>query len=298
MGKIPEFPAASSNCRGERGAPVLIKWPTMNVLSWLLPWDFSPTVIAFAAASALLYARGSRGRRAGAWRRLGFWTGLALVYAALQTRFDYYAEREFFLHRLQHLVLHHLGPFLIMLSSPGPCLRAGLPLGARVAWRRRAMAVLLNPWVAALLFFGVIYLWLWPSLHFVAMLDWRLYRVMNWSVTVDGLLFWWLILDRRPRPPARLAPGVRILVSLLVALPQILIGAYITFTSRNLYPIYDLCGRAIAGISALQSQRIGGLILWIPSAMMSVVGALVALSHWISLSSRGRLRPRKRLSGR
>jgi len=273
----------------------------MNWLSWLAPWEFSPTVIIFVGGASLLYLRGARRRRCGFWRQLGFWAGLALIYSALHTRLDYYAEREFFVHRLQHLALHHLGPFLIMLAAPGAALRAGLPLGFRIrVWRplmrsaavRIAFDVLLNPWVAAVLFFGIIYLWLWPQLHFIAMLDWRLYRVMNWSVTIDGLLFWWLVLDRRPKPPARLAPGVRVLVSLAVALPQILVGAYITFARSNLYPLYELCGRAFAAISALQSQRWGGLVLWIPSAMMSALGALIALRHWISLSSRSRL-PRR-----
>ncbi|MDE2304843.1 MAG: cytochrome c oxidase assembly protein [Gammaproteobacteria bacterium] len=270
----------------------------MSWLAWLAPWEFSPTVIVTIGLAAGLYLRGQMRIRCGFWRPFAFWVGLALVYAALHTRLDYYAEREFFVHRLQHLLLHHLGPFLIMLSSPGPVMRAGLPLAWRTRLWRRALAqpalrlaldLLLNPWVASILFFGIIYFWLWPSLHFIAMLDWRLYRVMNWSVTIDGLLFWWLVLDRRPKPPARLAPGVRILISLIVALPQILVGAYVTFTRHDLYPLYDLCGRAFPSISAMRSQRIGGLILWIPSAMMSVIGALVALRHWISLSSRGRL---------
>ncbi len=273
----------------------------MVFLSWLRPWEFSPTAILAIGATALLYLRGARGRRAGAWRRLAFWSGLALIYVGLQTDLDYYAEREFFVHRLQHLALHHLGPFLIMLASPGPALRAGLSLRWRIRLRRALshpaprgiLNVLLNPWVAAFAFFGIIYLWLWPSVHFIAMLDWRMYRLMNWSVTVDGLLFWWLVLDRRPQPPARLAPGVRIMVSLAVALPQILIGAYVTFARTDLYPLYELCGRAFAGVSAMQSQRLGGLILWIPSAMMSVVGALVALRHWISLSARGRSSQRR-----
>lgn len=277
-------------------------------LSWLLPWEFSPTVIVVIAATAAAYLRGAQRRAGGFWRQLSFWTGLALIYVALQTQVDYYAEREFFVHRLQHLVLHHLGPFLVMLASPGPVIRAGLPFAWRIRLRKGVMRhtavrvafdVLLNPWVAAFMFVGVIYLWLWPPLHFIAMLDWRLYRIMNWSVTLDGLLFWWLVLERRPKPPARLAPGVRVAVSLIVALPQIVIGAYITFTRRDLYPIYDLCGRAFPAISALRSQQIGGLVLWIPSAMMSVLGALVALRNWISLSSRGGLpRPTRQTPAR
>jgi putative membrane protein len=107
------------------------------------------------------------------------------------------------------------------------------------------------------------------------------------------MLFWWLILDHRPRPPARLSPGVRVFVALAVILPQILIGAYISFTGTDLYPIYSLCGRAFAGIAPLADQHLGGLILWIPSSMMSVIGALIAFTCWVKLDSRGRL-PRNR----
>ncbi len=279
----------------------------MNGLAWLVPWEFSPTFLVVFATTVLLYLRGARRRPRGFWRQLAFWSGLVLLYAALQTEWDYYAEREFFVHRLQHVVLHHLAPFLIMLAAPGPAIRTGLPLRWRAFLRKRiapnpfvrlSLNVLLNPGVAGFLFVGVIYLWLWPPLHFVAMLDWRLYRVMNWSVTIDGLLFWWLVLDRRSKPPARLAPGTRIFLSLIVALPQIILGAYITFTRRDLFPIYDLCGRAFPWITTMRSQRIGGLILWIPGGMMSVLGALVAIRHWTSLSSRGRLAGPGRVRGR
>jgi putative membrane protein len=147
--------------------------------------------------------------------------------------------------------------------------------------------------VAAVIFVGLIYLWLWPAVHFDAMLDWRWYHVMNYSMAADGMLFWWLILDHRPRPPARLSPGVRVFVALAVILPQILIGAYISFTKTDLYPIYSLCGRAFAGIPAIMDQHIGGLILWIPSSMMSVLAALIAFGYWLRLDSKGRL-PRNR----
>ncbi|MGH8121610.1 MAG: cytochrome c oxidase assembly protein [Rudaea sp.] len=270
-----------------------------SVFGWLVPWEPSWLVVLTFASGAWLYWRGSGVRHVPWPRRLAFWIGLALVYIGLHTRLDYYAEHEFFVHRLQHLLLHHLGPFLIALSYPGVVLRAALPLRWRLRWLRPALAspilrwplnVLLHPAVAGLLFVGLIYFWLWPSLHFVAMLDARLYQVMNWSMFVDGLIFWWLILDPRPRPPARLAPGMRILLALAVIFPQILIGAFLTFTHRDLYPIYALCGRAFGGIPTATDQYLGGLILWIPSSMMSVIAALLAFHHWVKLSSRGRLR--------
>jgi putative membrane protein len=284
-------------------APIVEPNNPMNVISWLVPWEPSPTVVICVALAALLYWRGSRrSPNCAPWpRQLAWWSGLLVIYAGLHTRLDYYAEHEFFMHRLQHLGLHHLGPFLIALAHPGAALRRGLPLrwrsrmlGPLLEWTplRRCLDVLLNPVVAALLFVGLIFFWLYYPVHFVAMLDVRDYKLMNWSMTVDGLLFWWLILDPRPRPPARLAPGVRVLVALAVIPPQILLGAYITFTHADLYPIYAICGRVFTDISAATDQYLGGLILWIPSAMMSVIAALIALRNWMTLSGKGRLRRR------
>jgi putative membrane protein len=50
---------------------------------------------------------------------------------------------------------------------------------------------------------------------------------------------------------------------------------------HELYPIYSICGRAFE-LSPLADQQMGGLILWIPAAMMSVIGMLVVLQReWL-----------------
>jgi putative membrane protein len=273
----------------------------MNPLIWLDPWEPSPTVVIAILGAAVLFARGARKARVTPLRRLSFWFGLGALYVALHTRLDYFFEHEFFMHRAQHLVLHHLGPFFIALSYPGAAIRAGIPFAWRQRLVRPALAarpvrvvldIVFHPVVAVLLFVGLIYFWLLAPIHFVAMLDWRLYRVMNWSMVIDGLLFWWLVVDPRPAPPARLAPGRRILIAIAAIPPQILLGALIFFTPRELYPIYSICGRAFTWLSPLRDQQIGGLLLWIPGSMMSVLGALIALRHWMRLSARGRLRER------
>lgn len=236
------------------------------------------------------------------WRRqLLFWLGLLLLYNGLHTHLDYYAEHEFFIHRIQHIVLHHLGPFLVVLAYPGVTMRRGLSLKWRLRLRaslhwlpvRWMLNFLLHPLVAAVIFVGLIYLWLWPPVHFDAMLDWRLYHLMNYSMAADGLLFWWLVLDHRSKPPARLAPGMRVFWSLVVIVPQVVLGAYISLSNKDLYTIYTLCGRAFANVSPLMDQHLGGLILWIPSSMMGVLGALIAFRYWLRMDGKGRLPMRK-----
>jgi putative membrane protein len=250
-----------------------------------LPYDFSWGVFLATAFTVAWYVRGRAlipaDERPGRWRLSAFFLGVALIYVSMQTYVDYAAQHMFFVHRLQHLVLHHTGPFLIALSDPAAVIARGMPdelkchLGAR--WISRLLTAIQQPAVAALTFVGLIYLWPAPPVHFYAMLDPRLYTLMNWSVTIDGILFWALILDPRPAPSARLGYGPRVLICLAIIPPQILMGAVLTFSARDHFEVYSICGR-ILEMTGLEDQHLAGVILWIPPSMMSVVGAILVLN--------------------
>lgn len=267
----------------------------------LLPWEFSPTVLLICSAAAVIYARGllvlhGRGEPLPVWRAISFFVGLGLIYAVLQTHYDYYAQYMFWVHRLQHGILHHIGPFLIALAAPLGVMRAGLSarLQQRVLaplWHTAPVQgtyrILQNPVIAPTLFVGLIYFWLIPSIHFDAMLSLPRYHAMNWSMAIDGLLFWWLMLDPHVRQSAvSLSFGWRILILWLIIPPQIVLGAYITLTDRVLFDVYDVCGRAWA-MDPMLDQQIGGLLTWIPPSMMSVIGMLVVLRFWMRSEERG-----------
>lgn len=269
----------------------------MNVIDWLIPWEFSPALLLMFFVGCWLFIRGTGVHKVTLTRQLLFWAGIVILYLSLHTRLDYYAERMFFIHRLQHLVLHHLGPLLVMAAYPGQVMRAGLPMPMRIWLRnfragrlgRAIVAVLTNKIFIPFLFVILVVGFLIPSVQFYSMLDWRLYRFMNWSVVISGFLYWNLILDRRPSPPAVMSPGGRILSPIITMAPQMVVGAIITFTERDLYPIFDLCGRAIPGMSALTDQAIGGLTMWILAAFVEVFGLLFALATLMRLSARNRL---------
>lgn len=270
-------------------------------LGWLIPWEFSPTLVIAFIASGVLFVRGTRVHRVTAARQALFWVGFVLLYLSLHTRIDYYAERLFFAHRFQHLVLHHLGPLLIMGAYAGQVMRAGLPMKARI-WLRDFLrtpgghavkAVLTNKYWVPFLFVFLVVIWLLPTVQFYSMLDWRLYRLMNWSVVISGFMYWNLILDRRPSPPAVMSPGARILSPVITMVPQMVVGAVITFTEYDLYPVFDLCGRAIPGMSAVTDQAIGGLTMWVLAGFIEVFGLLFALATLMRLSGKNRL-PNKR----
>jgi putative membrane protein len=250
------------------------------------PWDFSPTVYLATTLTLFWFWRGITlaplEARPPLWRRVVFLVGFVVTYAMLQTRFEYWSQHMFFLNRVQHVVMHHIGPFLIALGGVGPTIRRGMPRWAQGLADNRAVTVTIRviqqPFLAAFLFVGLFYFWLIPAVHFRAMIDARLYAVMNWSMVLDGVLFWCLVLDPRPKPPARVSYGLRAALAFGVMFPQILLGAVISFSQHDLYPYYDLCGRLFPSIGALTDQHIGGIVSWIPPAMMSVVGVLVVLN--------------------
>jgi putative membrane protein len=250
------------------------------------PWSFSWTEYLATALTLLWFFRGLALAPAEArppiWRRIAFLLGLAAIYAVLQTHFDYMAQHMFFLNRVQHVVMHHLGPFLIALGCAGGTIKRGMPRRVQPITESRVVTstlrVLQQPALAAFLFVGLFAFWLIPAIHFRAMLDVRLYAVMNWSMVLDGTLFWSLVLDPRPKPPARTSFGVRMTLAFGVMFPQILLGAAITFAQRDLYPYYDLCGRLFPSIGAINDQHIGGIVSWVPPAMMSVAAALLIMN--------------------
>jgi putative membrane protein len=271
-----------------------------TLLKWIVPWEFSWVFLATFLLTCVLFLRGSRRLPVSFGRKLMFWVGMAIIYLSLHTYLDYYAEHEFFVHRTQQLLLHHLAPLLIVLAYPTSVLRAGLPLTWRLrvlrplqrSWPWRLISgVLLNPTVATVLFIVFVLVWLIPPMQTLAMLDWRVYRFMNWTMLISGFAYWSLVLDHRPHPPGRMIVGLRVLSPAITMTPQIVAGAIVTFSRTDLYPIFEICGRAFT-FNVLSGQLIGGVITWVPAALLESIGGLIALNQWLRLSRNGRL-PRK-----
>jgi putative membrane protein len=251
------------------------------------PWDFSWIEYLGIVFPLIWYLRGLTlthvAQRPHGLRRAAFLGGVGLIYATLQTHFVYLSQHMFFLNRLQHLGMHHLGPFLIALAWPGETIARGMPRAGlrivRARWIQVVLRVVQTPVIAGVLFVGLVWFWLQPAIHFAAMISPELYETMNLSMVIDGLLFWFFILDPRPAPPARHSYAIRLLTCILVIFPQLLLGARLTFGLTPLYSYYDLCGRLFPSVDALLDQHLGGLIVWIPSSMMSSVAFMLMMNN-------------------
>lgn len=255
-------------------------------------WRLTADIVTPSTLLAFVYARGML-RRAVAtepvpwWRHLMFFVGLAAVFLALQSPIDPVAERLFFVHQIQHLVLRMIGPMLIALAWPQGVLVAGLPATIRRALlapvvangaARGVFGTLSHPVLATAIFIGALYFWEIPRYHDVALLNEPIHYTMHATMLVAGLVFWWRVFDRRPAPQG-LRYGVRLMMLWLVILSNIVLGAYTTLKSTVLYEAYDVLGR-LFDYAPLADEQIGGIIIWIPSSMMCVAAVLIVIHMW------------------
>jgi putative membrane protein len=253
-------------------------------LPFWMPWEFSwPVYLATALSFAWFFRGLSRlpaSERPAMWRNAAFMIGVLADYAVLQTHVDYLAQHMFFVHRWAHFVLHHTGAFLIALGASGPVIRAGMPdflkplIDARPV--QRVVDYMQHPAVAPVLFVGLLYFWLTPGIHTRVMLDRSLYDIMNWTMAINGIFFWWLILDPHPKPPARLSSLMRALLIIAIEIPQMVLGAILSLSMTDYYPVYQICGR-VFDMTALNDQHYGGLIIWLPGTMMSFAAMIAVL---------------------
>jgi putative membrane protein len=261
-------------------------------------WTFEPAIVIPTVLILLVYGFGVFRRRASLdtlqiWRHISFAAGMAIVYLSLESPLDGLADHLFWIHQIQHLVLRMVGPMLIALSMPQATLISGLPS----TLRRSALApfagnfvlralftVLTNAWVVTALFIAALFVWQYPPLHNAAILDDRIHDVMHVTMLAAGLLFWWRIFDMR-RAPLGLGYGSRLMMIWISALSQIGLGAYLALKSTVLYPAYDQVGR-LFGINPLTDEITGGFIIWVPSAMMLLVSAIIVIHIWAKQEER------------
>ena len=258
-----------------------------------LAWHFNPLVLLGLFFAGYLYGTGlQRWQRPShpvrLWQRVSFFAGLAILFVALQSPIDAYAEQLFWVHQVQHILLRMLAPLLMLLGAPlTPMLRGLRPWALRGIVRpvvrnqqaRKLYGFLTHPATAALLFLAVMYFWQLPGPHNLALKQRPVHYLMHLTMLGSGLVFWWLIIDPKPhRSP--LPFGLRVLYLALVTIPNTFLGAFITFANHLLYTGYAGEERVVE-VSLLVDQQVGGLILWILGDMMSLLAAGVVMVLWV-----------------
>ncbi len=255
-------------------------------------WSFDPLILGLSALAfycfiAGVMRRAKGGREVGPWRQLAFPAGLLLVVAALQSPLDAMADHAFWAHQIQHMLLRVSGPLLMLAAAPQGVIVAGMPRPLR-KWLiapivRSGPLRTFGRWISApipatLIFIASLYVWEIPALHDAALLNDALHYVMHVTMLLAGILFFWVIFDRRD-PPAAAAHGARMLMLAAAGLTQIAIGALTTLKQAIYYPAYDVVGR-LWDIAPLVDETTGGFLMWAPTCMMYLLAVFVVVYRW------------------
>ena len=251
-------------------------------------WSLHPSVFLGTGLLGALYVWGigRRRRRAGlgsavpGWRIACFFGGLLVLLLSLNGPMhdlsDYYL---FSAHMVQHLLLTLVLPPLLIAGTPGwllsPLLRG--PGALRVA------RTLTQPVVAAGLYTATIAVWHLPPFYDLMMRSHEVHIVTHLMFMVSATIMWWPVMSPVAELP-RLGSGVGMLYLFLVGIPMQLVAALITLSDNVLYPWYSVAPRTF-GLSPLDDQVLGGLLMWVPGNLWMFLAIGVLFFRWAKESA-------------
>lgn len=252
-----------------------------------LQWSTEPWLLSLLALAALLYGTGllRLWRQAGAGRGIGgiqaaaFAGGWLALAAALVTPLDALGARLFAAHMVQHELLMVVAAPLLVLGRPlaawtwalGPRQRRWLGAATRWRWVAAPWHWLTRPVGAWGLHAAALWAWHVPPWFQAALHREPIHILQHASFLATALLFWWTVLGADPRSRR---DGVALASLFTTMMHTGALGALLTFAPTAWYPIYAAAGGAF-GLSPVEDQQLGGLIMWVPGSLAYLVAGLV-----------------------
>jgi putative membrane protein len=211
-----------------------------------------------------------------------FYLGLAVLVLALFSGIDALGNELFSAHMIQHELLMLVAAPLLVLGRPLPMFVWALPAVARHAIGAavnlpafaRSWQTLQHPLAAWSLHAAALWVWHAPLLFVAALEDPALHDLQHFSFLATALLFWTSLLR------SSTSPGTALLSLFTTTLHTSALGALLTFASRPFYSPY-LSTTAIWNLTPLEDQQLGGLIMWVPGALVYVGFALGLMGRWL-----------------
>jgi putative membrane protein len=237
-------------------------------------WDIHPSVAIGVVFLAGLYWR--LGGFAAPRRRVASYLAslLVLFFSLNGPLHDLSDGYLFSAHMVQHLILTLVFPPLFLYGLPAHVVRPFL----RPASVRALGARMVRPVAAATIFTVPIVLWHMPAFYEAAMRHHPLHIVQHLVFIATAVVMWWPVLSPVPELPRASYPG-QLLYLFLLGIPMSIVGALITLADTPLYPFYVAAPR-VWGLSPLDDQQIGGLIMWVPGGLVFWIAMTVVWFRW------------------
>lgn len=244
-------------------------------------------IFAVIMGAAILYARGS-------WRymrtaphahvvpaQMAWWAGWTALALALLSPLDTLSAELFSAHMIQHELLMLIAAPLLVLGKPLAMFAWALPAtwAARIGrafhvrWWRQGWRWLTLPATAWLLHAGALWGWHVPTLFEAGLRHPAVHDLQHLCFFGSALLFWWALVRRRRR-----AESTIYVFTTLVHTGML--GMLLTFAVTPWYPFYAQTA-PLWGLTPLEDQQLGGLVMWVPSGALLIVAGLLLANSWL-----------------
>lgn len=264
----------------------------------LASWSFDPIVVVCLLASGGIYLVGLRrlwsaagiGGGVPEWSAASFAAGWFSLVIALISPLHAWGEVLFSAHMTQHEILMLISAPLMVLGRPWITsiwafrqkTRFRIGKLMNTTWLQRIWAALTGAIVAWAVHAAALWIWHVPFLFQATLENDLVHLVQHASFFGSALLFWWAVLYGS-RGMASYGAGVLYLFT--TSIHSGVLGAFLTFTKKVWYPVYS-DPTVNWGMTPIEDQQLGGLIMWVPAGLVYIAAALVMFSGWMRESER------------
>jgi putative membrane protein len=128
-------------------------------------------------------------------------------------------------------------------------------------------------------FLHALALWLWhiPAWFDAALRNNYIHTLQHFCFLLSALLFWWCFLSKYARTKHR---GWAMISLFTTMLHTGALGVLLTLSTQAWYSAYDQT--IVFGLSQLEDQQLGGLIMWVPAGLAYLVAGLIIAANWLA----------------
>ena len=240
-----------------------------NPWTLLSRWNLDPVLLTFLAVAFLAYVavaeRKALQTAIAPWRRSCFYAGWVVGAAALVSPLCALSVSLFSARLGQHMILGTIATPLIALGSPSRLFAGVSPIRRTAGGRHWEL-------VAAAVFAATLWFWHAPGPYAATFHGPTIYWLMHATSFGAALWLWRAVLA---------APGERIggfLAAMFATTLQMgFLGALLTFAVRPFYAVHALTTWPW-GLSPLEDQQLGGIIMWIPAGAIFLTAIVAGLA--------------------
>ena len=270
-----------------------------GTFSWTR-WPIHPSTVIGSGLLLWLYYMGI-----GPWRMKYKWgnapalhkpvlftLGVVVILVSLNGPLHELADNYLFsAHMIQHLMLTLVMPPLLLLGSPDWLLRALIRKTVGMPLARRLTHPLITFAVYNVVFIG----WHVPLFYEWALENHNIHIVEHLMFMVSAVMVWWPALNPVPEL-VRMETPVRLLYLFALSIPMAVVSALITLSENVLYGFYQATPR-VTGLGPLDDQQLGGLIMWVPGALVFWLAISIIFFRWSNQEDREEAQHRVALGG-